>query len=146
MNADDHPRRPGNAASRPSDAPASRTPHANWTLDPARRPPLPPQRSPRTVPVGGRAAVPRLHGTEAAKQPNDRRPMPTASFALRPEQIDQIRRLAQERGTSQSAIVRDAIDLLFRDLVGQALDHLGRSRQADPSVAAADRPTPRRDR
>lgn len=67
----------------------------------------------------------------SARLPNGSRPLPTASFALRPEQVDQIRKLAAQRGTSQSAIVRDAIDMLMRDTVRQALEQLQRARRVD---------------
>ncbi len=67
----------------------------------------------------------------AARLPNGSRPLPTASFALRPEQVDQIRKMAVQRGTSQSAIVRDAIDMLVHDTVRQALEQLQRARRLD---------------
>ncbi len=65
------------------------------------------------------------------RRPNSSRPLPTASFALRPEQVDQIKKMAAQRGTSQSAIVRDAIDMLMRDTVRQALEQLQRARRFD---------------
>ena len=67
----------------------------------------------------------------SGRVPNGSRPLPTASFALRPEQIDQIKRMAAQRGTSQSAIVREAIDMLMRDTVRRALEHLQRARRLD---------------
>ena len=67
----------------------------------------------------------------ATRLPNGSRPLPTASFALRPEQVDQIKKMAAQRGTSQSAIVRDAIDMLMRDTVRQALEQLQRARRVD---------------
>ncbi len=67
----------------------------------------------------------------SGRVPNGSRPLPTASFALRPEQVDQIKRMAAQRGTSQSAIVREAIDMLMRDTVRQALEHLQRARRVD---------------
>lgn len=82
------------------------------------------ERSPRPT------TIPRT--TEApTRVPNVSRPLPTASFALRPEQVDQIRKLAAQRGTSQSQIVREAIDLLMRDTVRQALEELQRARRLD---------------
>ncbi|HEV2527489.1 MAG TPA: ribbon-helix-helix protein, CopG family [Thermomicrobiales bacterium] len=62
--------------------------------------------------------------SEYSRLPNGNRPLPTASFALRPEQVEQLRKLASQRNTSQSAIVRDAVDLYMRDTVRQALEHL----------------------
>lgn len=76
--------------------------------------------------------------------PNGSRPLPTASFALRPEQVEQIRKLAAQRNTSQSAIVREAVDMLMRDTVRQALEQLQQARRHDgaplfpePDVAPA---------
>lgn len=63
--------------------------------------------------------------------PNGSRPLPTASFALRPDQVDQIRRLPAQRNTSQSAIVREAVDMLMRDMVEQALEQLQQARRHD---------------
>ncbi len=51
-------------------------------------------------------------------------PLPTASFALRSQQVDEIKKMALQRGTSQSAIVREAIDMLIRDPVRHALERL----------------------
>ena len=82
----------------------------------------------------GRPPVP-----DPVRQPNDVRAMPTASFALRPDQIDQIRKLAAERGTSQSAVVREAIDRYLTDLVRQALDLLAEARQAEVDALARQR-------
>lgn len=62
---------------------------------------------------------------------NGSRPLPTASFALRSEQVAQIKKLAIQRNTSQSAIVREAVDLLMRDTVRQALEQLQRARRFD---------------
>lgn len=67
----------------------------------------------------------------AARRPNGSRPLPTASFALRPEQVEQIKKMALQRGTSQSAIVRDAIDMFMRDTVRQGLEQLQRARRVD---------------
>ena len=82
----------------------------------------------------GRPPVP-----DPVRQPNDVRAMPTASFALRPDQIDQVRKLAAERGTSQSAVVREAIDRYLTDLVRQALDLLAEARQAEVDAVARRR-------
>ncbi len=72
--------------------------------------------------------------------PNGARPLPTASFALRPEQVEQIRKLAVQRNTSQSAIVRDAVDLYMRDTVRQALEQLQHVRRGDGNPLLKDGP------
>ena len=70
--------------------------------------------------------------TESSRRlPNGSRPLPTASFALRPDQVDQIKKLAAQRNTSQSAIVREAVDMLMRDTVRQALEQLQQARRND---------------
>jgi hypothetical protein len=75
---------------------------------------------------------------------NTSRPLPTASFALRPEQVEQIRKLAIQRNTSQSAIVREAVDLLMRDTVRQALEQLQRIRgEGNPLFPPVDAPAVR---
>jgi hypothetical protein len=75
--------------------------------------------------------------------PNGNRPLPTASFALRPEQVEQIRKLAAQRNTSQSAIMREAIDLLMRETVRQAIEQLQQARGAGhPLLPPLDPPTP----
>ena len=81
----------------------------------------------------------------SGRLPNGSRPLPTASFALRPEQVEQIRKLAAQRNTSQSAIVREAVDLFMRDTVRQALEQLQRARRVDgaplfPDPDLANRP------
>ncbi len=59
---------------------------------------------------------------------NEQRELPTASFSLRSDQIAHLRQIANGKRISQSAIVRDALDHYFRDMVQQAVDRLTESR------------------
>lgn len=77
-------------------------------------------------------------GEPAARFPNGSRPLPTASFALRREQVDQIKKRAVQWGTSQRVIVREAIDSLIRDTVRRALEQLQRARRVDGAPLFSD--------
>lgn len=64
------------------------------------------------------------------RAPNHKRPKPTACFALLPEQLDQLRRIAEERQVSQSLLVRDALDCYFRQIVEEAVDTMAKARSS----------------
>lgn len=70
---------------------------------------------------------------------NRKRPKPTACFALLPEQVEQLRDIAQERQVSQSMLVREALDQYFRRIITEVADTRQRS-QADPPRPAAQAP------
>lgn len=75
--------------------------------------------------------------TRTRNLPNETRRLPTASFALRPTQIEQIRKIAAERRVSQSTVVRDAVDRYFELLAKEAAVALQQSRHRLPEA-----PTP----
>lgn len=52
---------------------------------------------------------------------NRKRPKPTACFALLPEQVEQLRDLAEERQVSQSMLVREALDQYFRQIIQEVV-------------------------
>lgn len=78
-------------------------------------------------------------GAPAKRATNRKRPKPTACFALLPEQVEQLRQIAEERGVSQSLLVREALDRYFRQIIQEAVDEMAqlRSRRIaeDPSLS-----------
>lgn len=61
-------------------------------------------------------------GAAKKRAPNRKRPKPTACFALLPEQVEQLRDLAEERQVSQSMLVREALDQYFRQIIRDAVE------------------------
>lgn len=53
---------------------------------------------------------------------NRKRPKPTACFALLPEQVEQLRDIAEERQVSQSMLVREALDQYFRQIIQEVVE------------------------
>lgn len=68
---------------------------------------------------------------------NRKRPKPTACFALLPEQVEQLRDIAEDRQVSQSMLVREALDQYFRQIIQEVVEQRSNNDLSRPSA-----PTP----
>ncbi|MGI8642702.1 MAG: CopG family transcriptional regulator [Thermomicrobiales bacterium] len=75
-------------------------------------------------------------GPAKKRASNRKRPKPTACFALLPEQVEQLRDLAEGRQVSQSMLVREALDQYFRQIIQEAVEQHSQTEAPRPAGQA----------